>query len=140
MSEASVEIYEKVVKYVVVKPSNDSSELAIKVNETIGAKTVVEGDLTSHGVVGQLIIHGLHPNDLVLFNTLTPKDISILSIIAQPRGATKVSKNILVSTLPGVAADIGKCLIGESVTPEVSIKTESFKSWLAGRANEAGTP
>jgi hypothetical protein len=137
MSEASVEIYEKVVKYVVVKPSADSEELAIKVKETSGEKAIVSGSISSPEVIGHLIAHGLHPNDLNLFNTLTTKDVSILSIIAQPRGATNVSKKILVSTLQGVAADIGKCLIGESVTPEVSVKTESFKSWLAGRANEA---
>ena len=137
MSEACVEIYEKVVKYVVVKPSLGSEELVIKVKETTGQKAVVSGDISSPEVVGHLIAHGLHPNDLTLFNTLTSKDVSILSIVAQPRGATKLSKEVLVSTLQGVAADIGNCLIGRVGSPDIKTKTESFKVWLAGRANES---
>ena len=137
MSEIRVEVYEKVVKYVVVTPEVGATELAIKVQEVSGAKVSLEGNILSLNVVEDLLKRGIVPQDLNLFNTLTTRDAAILSILVQPRAATNKAKEVLAATLQGVAGDIGNYLIGKNVSADVKSKGEGFKSWLKEQTNES---
>ena len=78
---------------------------------------------------------GVSTEDIARLNTISARDLSLLSLLLSPRAVTKAAKTVIVGTLEGRARDIGEVIIGARAqpTPEVQAALSELRSWLEGQ-------
>ncbi len=132
MSENLVEITEKVVHYVVVKPAPGRDDIYLKVSEIPGRSIKVQGTMRDQGVTDAIRAFSVPVDSLSEFDSLLKRDVAVLSVVAQGRSTTKAAKEVLVQSLSGLAKDIGLVLIGKTKNPDpdLAAKTADFLKWL----------
>jgi hypothetical protein len=132
MSENFVEVTQKIVHYVVVKPAPDRDGIYLKVSEVPGRSLKVQGTMQDPGVTDVIRSFNVPVESMSDLNSLIPRDVAVLSVVSQGRSTTKAAKEVLVQSLSGLAKDIGLVLIGKTKNPDpdLAAKTADFLKWL----------